>query len=95
MKIIFFLFTESTDDVKVFTIASQETEGYQRYIRSAEYHNIEVRQTAISSIRRNSTDFSTVFFFRRWKHWDWTKNGKVEAWTVMAVAIKLIYYEMH
>ncbi|XP_055326484.1 procollagen-lysine,2-oxoglutarate 5-dioxygenase isoform X2 [Sitodiplosis mosellana] len=29
-------------DVKVFTVASEDTEGYLRYIRSANYYNVEV-----------------------------------------------------
>lgn len=29
-------------DVKVFTVASDETEGYQRYVRSANYYNVDV-----------------------------------------------------
>lgn len=29
-------------DVKVFTVASEKTEGYLRYIRSASYYNVEV-----------------------------------------------------
>ena len=29
-------------DVKVFTVASEENEGYLRYIRSAEYYDVEV-----------------------------------------------------
>lgn len=29
-------------DVKVFTVASEETEGFLRYIRSANYYNVEV-----------------------------------------------------
>lgn len=33
----------STDfDVKVFTVASEETEGYVRYIRSANYYEIDI-----------------------------------------------------
>lgn len=29
-------------NVKVFTVASEETEGYLRFIRSANYYNVEV-----------------------------------------------------
>lgn len=29
-------------NVKVFTVASEETEGYLRYIRTANYYNVEV-----------------------------------------------------
>lgn len=48
-------------DVKVITVASDETEGYQRFIRSAQYYNIDVKYSkkrktflpSSNSLRRN------------------------------------------
>lgn len=40
MNILFHIIADI--DVKVFTVASEETEGYLRYIRSANYYNVEV-----------------------------------------------------
>lgn len=54
-------------DVKVFTVASEVTEGYQQYIRSASYYNVEViveKTTEISHLNEMNKKCFNFFLYR-------------------------------
>lgn len=42
LKIINTFYSHSADKVKVFTVATEPTDGYRRYLRSANVYDIEV-----------------------------------------------------
>lgn len=61
----FLVFTDV--DVKVITVASDETEGYQRFIRSAQYFNIEVSPKFLV-FSSSFLIMLTVYTLSRYKH---------------------------